>query len=64
MLKTGFSGATMLLVTENAVTGGEGVLWLWAEEAGATGPEGWQDRGWLEGGGLRAPGTRETSLNP
>lgn len=54
----------MLLVTENAVTGGEGVLWLWAEEAGATGPEGWQDRGWLEGGGLRAPGTRETSLNP
>lgn len=40
LLKTGFSGATMLLVTENAVTGGEGALWLWGREAGATGPQG------------------------
>lgn len=23
----------MLLVTENAVTGGEGALWLWGKEA-------------------------------
>lgn len=46
----------MLPVTEDVVMGGEGALWLWRKEAGATGPEGWQDCGWLERRGSEGPG--------